>query len=90
MKYNEAYNELTRLLWENERPSDMAILTALDALQKQIPNNAIRFEENLNDRTFYITECPNCNHRMNKVTNYCSYCGQALEGKTNEIRSEEE
>ena len=87
MKYDEAYNELTRLLWENERPSDIAILTALDALQKQIPNNAIQFEENLNDRTFYITECPNCNHRMAKVTNYCSCCGQAIEGDNHDTKA---
>ena len=79
MTNEEACNELTRFFWEKDRPSDIAILTALDALEKQVAKKPKHIE------TDGFGYCPNCGECAETIGydaiqfNFCDKCGQRID-----------
>ena len=74
--YNDMYRQKgTPTYEETFEMYDLAIR----ALKKQIGEPIKEHTEYLNDRSFYISECPACWKSLSKISNYCPECGQKLE-----------
>ena len=85
MSPEEAICELSKYQFEDNSGAVHAvseahgheILTAIKALQKQIPVQ-VSYHKKVNNRLDVYEYCPECNTQLILVSNYCSNCGQKL------------
>ena len=52
---------------------------AINALEKQVPQNVVQCFTVIHGRPFETIECPKCEYRLPGETNFCDNCGQKLD-----------
>ena len=79
--FEQARNDLERLLLRGEKPADKVVALACKALEKQIPKKVILGYDEQDSIC-----CPNCKGELLSMDwydhwkcNYCEVCGQALD-----------
>jgi NADH pyrophosphatase NudC (nudix superfamily) len=73
----------TEVEWNYPLDYAVAIATAIEALEKQIPKKPISLGEDI-DRD--VGQCPNCKEIIDTYEDYkyCSDCGQAIDWRDEE------
>lgn len=73
----------TEVEWNYPLDYAIAIATAIEALEKQIPKKPISLGEDI-DRD--VGQCPNCKEIIDTYEDYkyCSDCGQAIDWRDEE------
>ena len=73
----------TEVEWNYPLDYAVAIATAIEALEKQIPKKPITLGEDI-DRD--VGQCPNCKEIIDTYEDYkyCSDCGQAIDWRDEE------
>ncbi len=73
----------TEVEWDYPLDYAIAIATAIEALEKQIPKKPISLGEDI-DRD--VGQCPNCKEIIDTYEDYkyCSDCGQAIDWRDEE------
>ena len=65
-----------------------AMEIAVEAMKKQIPmkpgRKELSAEQPFPNHSAYIIPCGNCGEALNFLHNYCPWCGQRMEGVTDE------
>ena len=79
--FEQAKNDLEKLLLRGEKPADKVVALACKALEKQIPKKVILGYDEQDSIC-----CPNCKGELMSMDwydhwkcNYCEVCGQALD-----------
>ena len=65
-----------------------SIKVAIEALKKQIPmkpgEKELSAEQPFENHSVYIIPCGNCGEPLNFLHSFCPWCGQRIEGVTDE------